>query len=118
MIGQELTVRQSLVALIGGETLTSYIMEEVCEPNNLNRAYKRVKANKGAAGVDGMTVDELFDWITHHKDELRTSLLSGQYKPSQVLGIEIPKPGGKGTRQLGIPTVVDRLIQQAIHQVL
>jgi RNA-directed DNA polymerase len=94
------------------------MMEEICERGNLNRAYKRVKANKGAAGVDGMTVEDLFDWIAQNKDALRASLLNGQYHPKPVLGIEIPKPGNKGKRQLGIPTVIDRVIQQAIHQVL
>jgi RNA-directed DNA polymerase len=93
-------------------------MERVCERANLNRAYKRVKANKGAAGVDGMSVDELSGWIAEHKESLSESLLNGTYRPQSVLGVEIPKPGKKGTRLLGIPTVVDRLVQQAIHQVL
>jgi RNA-directed DNA polymerase len=85
----------------------------------LNRAYKRVKANKGSAGVDGMTVDDLFDWIAEHKESLIESLKAGTYKPSPVLGVEIPKPGkNKEVRLLGIPCVVDRLVQQAILQVL
>ena len=76
-----------------------------------------MKANKGAPGVDGMTVDELRAWLAEHKQELIASLLDGSYQPQPVRGVEIPKPGG-GMRQLGIPTVVDRLVQQAILQVL
>lgn len=97
--------------------LTTQLMEKICTPANLNRAYKRVKTNRGAAGADGMTVGELRDWITSHKEELIQSLLNGTYRPKPVLGVEIPKAGG-GMRQLGIPTVVDRLVQQAILQVL
>ena len=87
-------------------------MEEICEAANLNRAYKRVKANKGSAGVDGMTVEELRDHLSEHKETLIKSLREGSYKPQRIRAVEIPKPGG-GTRQLGIPTVVDRLIQEA-----
>jgi RNA-directed DNA polymerase len=97
--------------------LTERLMEEVCRPENLNRAYRRVKANKGASGVDGMTIGQLRCWIATHKEGLIASLLSGSYRPQAVRGVEIPKPGG-GVRQLGIPTVVDRLVQQAILQVL
>lgn len=97
--------------------LTRDLMESICTPSNLNRAYKRVKANKGAAGVDGMEVNELSAYIRSHKVELVESLLSGSYRPQSVLGVEIPKASG-GKRMLGIPTVIDRLIQQAIHQVL
>ena len=107
--------RQILKASETDETLTEHLMERVCSPLNLNRAYKRVKANKGAAGVDGMTVDDLMEWIAIHKETLIESLLTGDYRPQPVLGVEIPKPGGKGVRQLGIPSVVDRLVQQAIH---
>ena len=109
---------QILKASKRGETLTERLMEQICEPSNLNRAYKRVKANKGAAGVDGMTVDDLLEWIAVHKESLIESLLTGTYQPQAVRGVEIPKPGGKGVRQLGIPVAVDRLVQQAIHQVL
>jgi len=97
--------------------LTSDLMERVCERGNLNRAYKRVKANKGAPGIDGMTVGELYDWLVEHKEEMVKSLLDGSYEPQPILGKEIDKPSG-GKRQLGIPTVVDRLVQQAILQVL
>ena len=97
--------------------LTRQLMEAVSRSANLNLAYKRVKANGGAPGVDGMTVDRLCDWIAVHRDALIASLLDGSYKPRPVRGVSIPKPGG-GERQLGIPTVVDRLVQQAIAQIL
>jgi RNA-directed DNA polymerase len=97
--------------------LAGSLMERVCERENLNRAYKRVKANRGAPGKDGMRVGELYGWLKEHKEELVRSLLDGSYEPQPVLGKEIGKPGG-GKRRLGIPTVVDRLIQQAILQVL
>jgi RNA-directed DNA polymerase len=93
------------------------LMEQVCQPANLNRAYARVKANKGAPGVDGMTIGQLAGWIRQHKQELIASLLDGSYQPQPVRGVQIPKPDG-GMRQLGIPTVIDRLVQQAILQVL
>ena len=119
MNSARLEERQTEKTPTGNEDLTKNLMEKICKPANLNRAYKRVKANKGVAGVDGMTVDELFSWLAEHKETLIGSLLSGDYKPQPVLGVEIPKPGkGKGFRQLGIPCVVDRLVQQAIHQVL
>jgi RNA-directed DNA polymerase len=94
------------------------LMEEVLRRENLLRAYKRVKSNKGAAGVDGMTVDELMPYCREHWDEIKEQLLEGTYQPRPVKRVEIPKPGGKGTRMLGIPVVLDRLIQQAILQVL
>ena len=97
--------------------LTQHLMEEVASSANLNLAYKWVKANKGAAGVDGMNVDDLKAWIAANREGLIASLLDGSYQPKTVRGVEIPKPGG-GVRQLGIPTVVDRLVQQALLQVL
>jgi RNA-directed DNA polymerase len=108
---------QASAALEPSRALTEHLMEEVCQRENLNLAYSRVMANKGAAGVDGMTVGQLLPWIVEHKHELLASLLDGSYEPQPVRGVEIPKPGG-GMRQLGIPTVVDRLVQQAILQVL
>lgn len=108
---------QAVTASERERALTRDLMERICERANLNRAYKRVKANKGAAGVDGMTVDELYNWLAGHKEELIASLRDGSYQPREVRGVEIPKDGG-GVRQLGIPTVVDRLVQQAILQVL
>lgn len=98
--------------------LTARLMEQVTEPANLNRAYARVMANKGAPGVDGRTVGQLGKWIKRHKQTLVASLLGGSYQPQPVRGVQIPKPAGKGMRQLGIPTVVDRLVQQAMLQVL
>lgn len=99
------------------ETLAQDLMKIVCSNGNLNRAYKRVKSNKGALGVDGMTIDELGPYIKMHKDGIILSLLEGRYQPQAVKGVEIPKPKG-GMRQLGIPTVLERLVQQAIYQVL
>jgi len=101
--GQQLELDLSM-ALDNYESLTEYLMEEVCSPKNLNQAYKRVKANKGAAGVDGMTVQELGGYISQHKETLIKSLLDGSYKPQAVRAVEIPKPDG-GIRQLGILTV-------------
>ena len=89
----------------------------ILERDNFNRAYKRVKANKGAPGVDGMTVEEALPWLKEHKVELLKRIRKGHYTPSAVRRVEIPKPDG-GMRKLGIPTVVDRIIQQAIAQKL
>lgn len=108
---------QAFTAFDQARALTQHLMEEVINRENLNRAYRRVKANKGAPGVDGMTLRELGDWIKEHQQKLIAALLDGSYQPQPVRGAEIPKPGG-GKRQLGIPTVVDRLVQQAILQVL
>jgi RNA-directed DNA polymerase len=108
----------SLTAKERQRALTARLMEQVCEPANLNRAYARVKANKGSPGVDGMSVGKLGGWIKRHKQTFIASLLDGSYQPQPVRGVKIPKPGGKGMRQLGIPTVVDRLVQQAMLQVL
>jgi RNA-directed DNA polymerase len=110
--------RQSPAAWAEKLALAHDVMEQVASSANLNQAYKRVKANKGAPGVDGMTVADLRDWIADNRERLIVSLLDGSYRPKPVRGVEIPKPGGKGMRQLGIPTVVDRLVQQAILQVL
>ena len=108
----------SLTAKERQRALTARLMEQVCEPANLNRAYARVTANKGSPGIDGMPVGKLGGWIKLHKHELIASLLDGTYQPQPVRGVQIPKPGGKGMRQLGIPTVIDRLVQQAMLQVL
>jgi len=93
------------------------LLEKVLCRDNLNKAYKRVKANKGASGVDGMTIDEALPWLKEHRNELLESIRNGKYKPSPVRRVEIPKDNG-GVRKLGIPTVIDRIIQQAIAQVL
>jgi RNA-directed DNA polymerase len=108
---------QASTAWARQRTLTQTLMEEVASSANLSQAYKRVKANKGAAGVDEMSVVELLPWFRENRERLIASLLRGSYQPNTVRGVEIPKPGG-GVRQLGIPTVVDRLVQQAILQVL
>lgn len=110
--------RQTPTAWAEKLALANDVMEQVASSANLNRAYKRVKANKGAPGVDGMTVSDLRGWIADNRERLIVSLLDGSYRPQPVKGVEIPKPDGKGMRQLGIPTVVDRLVQQAILQVL
>lgn len=93
------------------------LLEAILDRDNLNRAYKRVKANKGAPGIDGMTVEDALTWLKEHREELLESIRQGKYKPQPVRRKEIPKPDG-GVRKLGIPTVVDRIIQQAIAQKL
>ena len=93
------------------------ILGKILNKDNLNRAYKRVKANKGAPGVDGMTVEEAFEWLKEHNHELIERIRKGHYSPSPVRRVEIPKPDG-GIRKLGIPTVIDRIIQQAMTQQL
>lgn len=93
------------------------LMEEVCERENCKQALARVKANKGSAGVDGMTVEQLPEHLKQHWPAIREQLLSGTYRPQPVRRVEIPKPDG-GMRKLGIPTVLDRFVQQAVMQVL
>jgi group II intron reverse transcriptase/maturase len=93
------------------------LLEEILSRRNLNEAYKRVYANKGASGVDGVSVEELHEHLRVHKAEILESIRARKYKPQPVRRVEIPKDNGK-MRQLGIPTVVDRVIQQAIAQVL
>lgn len=95
----------------------SGLLEEIVSRGNLNRAFKHVKKNKGAGGVDGMGVDELLQYLKDNGEEIRKSILAGKYQPQPVRKVEIPKDNGK-TRKLGIPTAVDRVIQQAIAQVL
>jgi len=109
--------QQAFAAVAQQRALTQDLMERVVLPSNLNAAYRRVKANKGSAGIDGMTVDELSPWLSTHKGQLIEQLITGTYKPCQIRGVQIPKPAG-GMRQLGIPTVLDRLVQQAILQIL
>lgn len=93
------------------------ILSKILDKDNLNRAYKRVKANKGAPGIDGMTIEEALPWLKEHNHELVERIRRGKYSPSPVRRVEIPKPDG-GIRELGIPTVVDRIIQQAVAQQL
>ena len=94
------------------------LLEQIVGRNNMNYAYKRVKSNKGAHGIDGMEVDELLQYLKETGDQLRQSILDGKYRPNPVRRVEIPKEDGKTKRKLGIPTVVDRVVQQAIAQVL
>jgi RNA-directed DNA polymerase len=110
---------ESSVATNGPESPagTDRLMEEVCERENLKEALRQVKSNKGSAGVDGMTVNQLTDYLKQHWPVIREQLLSGTYEPQPVRRVEIPKPDG-GVRKLGIPTVLDRFIQQAAMQVL
>lgn len=113
---------QTLIGMVGDDLvevqLTSdRMLEYILTPDNLNRAYRQVKANKGSGGIDKMDVEHLLPYLRSHKKEIVESLLDGKYRPNPVRRVEIPKDGGK-TRQLGIPTVVDRVIQQAIAQVL
>jgi RNA-directed DNA polymerase len=110
---ESLTVRRGTESPAIGEQL----MEEVCERENCKQALARVKANKGSAGVDGMTVQQLPEHLKQHWPVIREQMLSGTYKPQPVKRVEIPKPDG-GIRSLGIPTVLDRFIQQAVMQVL
>jgi len=93
------------------------LLEFILSPDNLNRAYLQVKSNQDSGGVDGLSVEQLADYLKEHKDELIESLKTGRYRPNPVRRVEIPKDNGK-KRLLGIPTVVDRVIQQAISQIL
>ena len=94
------------------------LMAAIVSRENMMTAYQRVMANKGAPGIDRMPVEQLKPYLMEHWPRIKEELLAGQYQPASVRGVEIPKPGGKGMRLLGIPTVLDRLIQQAMHQVL
>jgi len=99
------------------ETGGADLLERILDRNNLNRAYKQVRANHGAPGIDGMTVEDALPWLREHREELLESIRQGKYRPQPVRRKVIPKPDG-GERKLGIPTVVDRIIQQAIAQQL
>ena len=93
------------------------LLESILERNNLNKAYKKVKQNGGAAGVDGVTVDEMLPYLKEHRNKLLEAIRGGWYKPQPVRRVEIPKPDG-GKRMLGVPTVIDRMIQQATVQIM
>jgi RNA-directed DNA polymerase len=109
---------ESLVVKREAESkVNEQLMEEVCKRSNCEQALARVKSNKGSAGIDRMTVEQLPDYLKKHWPTIREQLLSGTYKPQPVKRVEIPKPDG-GIRKLGIPTVLDRFIQQAVMQVL
>src|SRR6267143_1036027 len=111
---ETLTAKHRTESLAGTERL----MEEVCELENGKQALQRVKANKGSPGVDGMTVDELPEYLQEHGLEIGEQLRNGTYQPQPVRRVEIPKPDGAGVRKLGIPCVLDRFVQQAVLQVL
>jgi RNA-directed DNA polymerase len=96
---------------------TEQLMEEVCDGENLQSAWKRVQRNQGSPGVDGMTIDDAKGYLREHWPSIRSRLLEGTYQPQPVKRVERPKPDG-GIRKLGVPCVVDRLIQQAVLQVL
>ena len=113
LIGKKMTENN----LTNADRQEDGLLEAIVSAGNMNRAYKRVKKNKGASGVDGMKVDELLQYLKDHGEEIRQSILAGRYEPQPVRRVEIPKDNGK-TRKLGIPTAVDRVIQQAIAQVL
>jgi len=111
---------ETLMAKHMSESLagTERLMEEVCELENCKQALQRVKANKGSPGVDGMTVDELPEYLKQHGLKIGEQLRNGTYQPQPVRRVEIPKPDGQGVRKLGIPCVLDRFVQQAVLQVL
>ena len=115
--GERGRAHQAAVALKRTEPMVSDLMEQVVDRENMIRAWKRVRANKGSPGVDGMTIGDLTGYLREHWPRIREEMLRGEYRPQPVKEVEIPKAGG-GTRRLGIPTVVDRVIQQAILQVL
>lgn len=121
---EESRVEDSMTSLEGNDGITTIrrterpnfkpeLMEEILSRSNLELALKRVRQNKGSAGIDRMTVDELPDYLKRNWETIKQQLLQGKYKPNPVKRVEIPKPDG-GVRQLGIPTVTDRFIQQAV----
>jgi RNA-directed DNA polymerase len=117
-VGEEATESLSARHAPENPASTNQLMEEVCERENLKRALQRVKANKGNPGIDGMTVEELPGYLQQHWPAIREQLLSGTYAPQPVRRVEIAKPDGGGMRKLGIPTTLDRFVQQAVLQVL
>lgn len=117
-VSQRVTQNQYFIYLRKGKEETDMeLLEEILNQNNLNKAYKKVVANKGVAGVDGITVEEEFDYLKENKDKIINQIRKRKYKPQPVKRVQIPKENGK-MRNLGIPTVTDRIIQQAIFQVI
>ncbi len=114
---EEYAIAQSIGGRETEEADGADLLERILSRDNLNRAYRRVKANKGAPGIDGMSVEDALPWLREHREELLKQIREGKYKPQPVRRKEIPKPDG-GVRKLGIPTVIDRIIQQAIAQQL
>ena len=117
-VSQRVTQNQWFIYLRKGKEETDMeLLEEILNPNNMNKAYKKVVSNKGVAGVDGITVEEEFDYLKENKDRILNQIRKRRYKPQPVKRVQIPKENGK-MRNLGIPTVTDRIIQQAIVQVI
>src|ERR1700676_282829 len=116
--GREETESLSTVNDPESPASTNWLMEEVCERENLKEALRRVKANKGSPGIGGMTIDGITGYLKQHWPAIREQLLNGTYEPQPVRRVEIEKQDGSGMRKLGIPTVLDRFIQQAVMQVL
>ena len=117
-VSQRVTQNQCFIYLRKGKEETDMeLLEEILNQNNLNKAYKKVVANKGEAGADGITVEEEFDYLKENKDRIINQIRKRKYKPQPVKRVQIPKENGK-MRNLGIPTVTDRIIQQAISQVI
>ena len=117
-VSQRIAKKGAITYYVRGKGETSMeLLEQILSNQNMNEAYLRVYRNKGASGVDGVTVDELKQYLKENKDELRQRIRTRKYQPQAALRVEIPKENGK-VRKLGIPTVVDRVVQQAIHQVL
>src|ERR1700693_1099472 len=117
-VGREETESRQVIHEPESPANTIRLMEEVCERENLLEALRRVKANKGSAGIDGMTVGQLSGYLKQHWLTIREQLLNGTYEPQPVRRVEIEKPDGGGMRKLGIPTTLDRFLQQAVMQVL
>ena len=117
-VSQRVTQNQCFIYLRKGKEETDMeLLEEILNQNNLNKAYKKVVANKGVAGIDGITVEEEYEYLKENKDRIINQIRKRKYKPKPVKRVQIPKENGK-MRNLGIPTVTDRIIQQAIFQVI
>lgn len=117
-VSEPVRVSQAIPALNNDtETTGSSLFDEVLLPKTLNQAWNQVRANQGAPGVDGITIEQFPEWLGEHKERVLAALRDSSYQPSPVRRVDIPKPGG-GTRMLGVPTVLDRVIQQAIVIVL
>ena len=114
--GVQTVIGISHESLVEVNLSSEMLLETVMSRGNMNAAYKRVMSNKGSGGVDNMGLDELLPYLKSHEEELTASILNGRYKPNPVRRVEIPKDNGK-KRQLGIPTLVDRVIQQSLSQV-
>jgi len=117
---QRITENNDIITDIskGTKSSSDNLMEQILHKDNLNKAYKKVKSNKGAGGVDGMSVDELLGFLKDNQKQLIQKIKEGKYKPNPVRRVEIPKETKGEFRKLGVPTVVDRVFQQAITQVL